>query len=85
LFDTGIRPECKVYEDWPSLPVERNGIRVVSFPDHPGFRNPCHLFDGLVPGNHSAFGIDGKRCIREELGDLPEAFLALDAFALGPV
>ena len=67
--------------------VERQGILVISFPDHVRCRPAGEHLHGAVPGDHHPVAIDHPGRVRQEVDDLgqtllgvPDSFLGLLAF-----
>ena len=79
LLDLFIWKEYQVDQDRPALPVERQGVFVITLAQHVCRLYPGHLFDGPVPGDHLALPVDHQGGIGQKVDDIGHA--ALDSWA----
>ncbi len=68
-----IPAEDEIDQNRPPLAVEGQGVFVIALADHLSGLEARHLFDGPVPGDDSAFPVDGQGGVGKELDDLRQA------------
>ena len=76
-FPLVVAPQDQVDRRGTGFPVERNGIGVSAFSKHVLLLDAGHPYDGTIPGNEPAIGIDDPGGVGQEFDDVGQQSLGI--------